>query len=407
MASFSGGASGKTKKLPTGKSLTAATSKANNAYKKQTSVVSGIQTKIKANQKIIDKADDFLNKTNGYKAANDAYKSQVSKVSSLETKLSKAKSSSTKKTLKNEIKEAKAKQTSAYKSLTAIKKSSDAKKQFTAKTSATKKNKSYAKTLKAAKAKQKKLKTNLDALKAKQKSEAAAALKKLQAKNQARINAKIKAQAGKLLKPQTAVWRADLKTDTVVFLGEISPTETNDADGPTNAVDSGDPRTNYLIRSGKTLSGTYYLFGTGGTDSDSRWANVDKHYDSLQKWQRWGLEVCIRGFSKWKHGYMTSIGKVSENKDIGAVQLSISFSYKKPANLVYRQKKTKAKSKGKKTTKSGKKSTSSKTAKSHTIKSGDTYSALAKKYGVSVSSLEKANKYPARSLPIGKKLIIK
>ncbi|WP_313150944.1 LysM peptidoglycan-binding domain-containing protein [Lysinibacillus capsici] len=40
----------------------------------------------------------------------------------------------------------------------------------------------------------------------------------------------------------------------------------------------------------------------------------------------------------------------------------------------------------------------------HTVKKGDTYSALAKKYGVTVASLQKLNGYDPRKIPIGAKL---
>lgn len=40
----------------------------------------------------------------------------------------------------------------------------------------------------------------------------------------------------------------------------------------------------------------------------------------------------------------------------------------------------------------------------HTVKKGDSYSSLAKKYGVSVASLQKLNGYDPRKIPIGAKL---
>ena len=43
-------------------------------------------------------------------------------------------------------------------------------------------------------------------------------------------------------------------------------------------------------------------------------------------------------------------------------------------------------------------------ATTHTVKKGDTYSSLAKKYGVTVASLQKLNGYDPRKIPIGAKL---
>lgn len=43
----------------------------------------------------------------------------------------------------------------------------------------------------------------------------------------------------------------------------------------------------------------------------------------------------------------------------------------------------------------------------HTVKSGDTYSGLAKKYGTTVAKLREWNKYPDRQIPVGSKLRVK
>lgn len=57
--------------------------------------------------------------------------------------------------------------------------------------------------------------------------------------------------------------------------------------------------------------------------------------------------------------------------------------------------------------KAGRKQTENKKsikATTHIVKKGDTYSSLAKKYGVSVDSLQKLNGYDSRKIPIGAKL---
>lgn len=57
--------------------------------------------------------------------------------------------------------------------------------------------------------------------------------------------------------------------------------------------------------------------------------------------------------------------------------------------------------------KAGRKQTENKKgikATTHTVKKGDTYSSLAKKYGVTVASLQKLNGYDPRKIPIGAKL---
>lgn len=396
------------RKMPTGKALEAEIKKAKKRYEAELNAVNKIQTAIKKNQKTIDKANDYLAKTNGYNAAKDTLTAAEKKVTALEKKIAATKDKTTKKKLTEQLKTAKKTVKTVEADLEKIKKSTTAQKEFSALKKAKAHNTAYAKTLKAAKKKLATRKKQYQGILKVRKQEKAAALKALQKKNQASINAKIKAQTGKMLKPQTAIWRADLKTDSVCFLGEVSPTESNDADGPTNAIDNADPRTNYLRRSSKTLSGTYYLMTTGGTDRLSRWANLDKHFDSLQKWQLWGLELCVRGFSKWKHVYMTNISKVSENKDRTGLQLNITFNYKKTATLVYRKKKSKTNGKGTTTRKSGT-SSKSKTAKTkgHTLKAGDTLWGLAKKYGTTVSALRKANPKVSKTMAVGQKLVIK
>lgn len=49
----------------------------------------------------------------------------------------------------------------------------------------------------------------------------------------------------------------------------------------------------------------------------------------------------------------------------------------------------------------------SSTAVYHTIKKGDTYWGLSRKYGTSISQLRKWNKWPDRAIPIGKKARVK
>ncbi|WP_341320822.1 phage baseplate protein [Solibacillus sp. FSL H8-0523] len=46
-------------------------------------------------------------------------------------------------------------------------------------------------------------------------------------------------------------------------------------------------------------------------------------------------------------------------------------------------------------------------AATHIVKKGDTYSTIAKKYGVTISSLQKLNKYDPRKIPIGVKLRVR
>ncbi|EEI19974.1 hypothetical protein HMPREF0497_1228, partial [Lentilactobacillus buchneri ATCC 11577] len=104
-------------------------------------------------------------------------------------------------------------------------------------------------------------------------------------------------------------------------MGEADPSETNDQDVPTYEVDNADTRTNYSVRNSKQLSGTYYLYGKSISDCDTQ-------YEILQGWARKGVEVVVKGFSKWAHCYLSSVGKTANtagNKN--SLQLSLTFTY--------------------------------------------------------------------------------
>jgi len=380
-------------KMPkTDKQLKKAIQKAQKNYNTDVTHDSHIKKEITDQKKIIDTANDYLNKTNGYRAANDAYNQATKNVATLEEKLKKAKKNK-KKDIEKSLKSAKKDQKSAFKDMDKIKKSASGQKQFDALAKAEKKLAALRKSKTASKTAKDNAKKKLDKLK-KQKAARDKKAKAAKAKkNKASINKKIKDQSKKFLAPQTALYRADYSSSQVFFLGEISPDESDSADTPSYPVDSADPRTNYSRRSSKTLSGTYWLVSEKkAKTANQRWANLDKQFETLQKWQRFGYEVAIRGFSRWKHVYISSIDKVGQNQDLTGMQLSISFTYAMKANVVMRQKKSKTKSKGKAKTASGStRKSNPKTPKVHVVKSGDTLWDISRKYKVSLSTLIKNN----------------
>lgn len=75
----------------------------------------------------------------------------------------------------------------------------------------------------------------------------------------------------------------------------------------------------------------------------------------------------------------------------------------------YIKKKTKKKTSGKKTVKSnkGKAGTGKALKKYHTVKPGENYSIIAKKYGTTIAALRKLNKWPDRSIPAGGRMRVK
>jgi len=368
---------------------------------KWTSKVSDISSKIRSTQASInkyktqeDKANDTLNKKNGYKSAKEAYDHIVSEVAADKKSLAKTKSSSTKKTLKAKIKTLSGQQKDAYKALTKIANSSSYGSAAKNLSEALKKLKTLNNTLSNLKTTKSKYSGYLKMykqVKGERDSKAKAAAK---AKVASKIKAKIKANAAlppdkKAITGKTAIYRADKKSSTVWFLGEQEPSEANTQDVPTQPVDRGDPRARYSRRSSKTLTGTYYLFGTEEHSLDAR-------FNKFQKWALHGYELQVRGFSKFAHARITEVDKTQFYGN--ALKMSINFTYILPQKVGYTKRKKKVVAK--KTTKGG--DGKNKTKKLYvTSKAGTTYWGIAQKKKVSVKSLEKMNKWPARKIPIG------
>lgn len=203
-------------------------------------------------------------------------------------------------------------------------------------------------------------------------------------KNLKSINSKIKKADEVLGQPKSALYLADLSSDQIIFFGEFDATETNTAETPSQPVDNADPRTNYSRRTDKTVSCSAYLYAEDNSSPEARRADLESQFNMFQKWQLWGRELTLRGSSYWKHVYIQSISKSTDNKDQNVLKLNLTFSYRKIAKVTY----SKKKSKGKKTPKSGSASRQDpRRNKVHHMKAGDNIYRVAKKYGVSVSKL--------------------
>lgn len=198
------------------------------------------------------------------------------------------------------------------------------------------------------------------------------------------INSQIK-KANKISgQPKSAIYLADLSSDQVIFFGEFDATETNAAETPSQPVDNSDPRTNYSRRTDKTVTCTAYLYAQDNSSVKARQSDLEAQFNAFQKWQLWGRELTLRGSSYWKHVYIQSISKTTENKDQNVLKLNLTFSYRKIAKVTY----SKKKSKGKKTPKSGSASKHDpRRNRVHHMKVGDNIYRVAKKYGTSVNKL--------------------
>lgn len=384
----------------TDKQLSTQLSKSKAKVKNDASKITSTQSTITKQQKVIDSADDYLKKQNGYSTRKAAYDSVTKQIASQEKLLAKAKKASTKKSIQAKINSLKKTQKSAYSDLKKVTNSTGYQKQLKKQSSARTKLKSAKTKLTNLKKLKKTDKKAYDEYKKEDAKRKAAAKKKKQKANLSKIQSKIKEHKKQPLVGQTAIYRADLMSSAVYFLGEVQPTETNTNEVTSIGVDNSDPRAGKSTRTGKELSGTYYLFGKD-------YAAVSKQFAAIQKLQRTDTEFVIRGFSNWNHAKISSISKtVSGVPRDNALELSITFTYVKQAKILYAKKK-KPKSKKKGATKGSKKTGNGKSKyRSYTVRSGDTYWDLARKYKTTVATLTKLNGSRFKTMFPGHKLKI-
>ncbi|WP_203648887.1 hypothetical protein [Secundilactobacillus yichangensis] len=360
------------------------------------------QSKIDKYQDQLDKANDELGKKNGYNDAKEAYTQVDKQLAAAQKALSSAKDKSKVKTLKTKIKSLTNQKKDAYKNL--LKKSSSESKTQKSMTEALNKLGTLKKNL----AKEKGSKTSnasyASLYKKEQEKRKAAAFAELQKKNAASIMKQITAQEARVNAGnagKTSIYLTDKSKDTVFFFGEKEPSETDSNDVDSHAVDNGDPRSRYSRRNSKELTGTYFLFGKD-------FADIDKKFDAFQKWQRYGYEVTVRGFSRWGHAQISQIVKGTVHQN--AIEVSITFDYAKKGEIMFKRKKAKSGSSKSKNNNKGPKTKSTGSSKSTrkyiTVKSArDTMWALSVAKKVSLKSVEKLNpKLVPTQLHVGDKI---
>lgn len=355
--------------------------------------ISSLKNDIDKQQKVVDKTDDYLSKASGYNDQKAAYDAKAKELADEQAKLAKA-SKKDKKAIEAKIKGLKKDKASITTTIKKITSSAGYSKYWnqrkTAKNNISQDKGTISKKNAKKKNDKKTAKKYTDAYSAKKAKTKAKLVKKNSAAIQNKIK-KAKSATGINAGYTTAVYRADCKTSRVFMLGEVDPNENNDQNHVTHSVDAKDSRITHGSRSSKQLSGTYYLKGNS-------FREMDNLYAILQGWQRKNIELVIRGFSRWNHAYISSIGKTTLYKN--ALTLPVTFDYELRAHI-------KSAKKSKKKTiaaASPKKGTSKSTKKTVTIKSGMTYWWVAQHYNVSISWLEKHNKWSARSIPIGAKV---
>ena len=361
------------------KKLTSALNSAKAKRNADAAKITSINKSITSKQKIIDKVDDYFQNVSQYNANKEAYDAKEKLIDRLDKQLKKTKSKSKQKKIKGGIKSAKTDAAKAAKTMKTIAASKGYRTEYAKKIRAWAAIKNLKKTRTSYAARKKSATGIYTALKRERDNRKATAFNNLQNKNSNTITKKI--NKNKKIKwsnnvGHTAIYRADLKTSRVFFLAEQQPSETNDSNVAQYPVDNSDPRTNYQQRSSRTLTGTYMIFG-------DTFAKADDQYSILQNWARKGVEVVVKGFSHWTHGYLQSVGKSRDTPYKNAIALTITFNYAQKAKISYKKK-----TKGKRDTKKG----NSKRARNMvTIKSGMSLYVIAKHYGVKVSELKKRN----------------
>lgn len=197
-------------------------------------------------------------------------------------------------------------------------------------------------------------------------------------------------------KGHTMIYRTDMQDSRVFELIETSPTETGTNDVATKPIDGGQVETNFIAQSSIEYSATFYLRGKDFNDCDNK-------YKQLLDWS-YQYELTVDGFSRWKHAYITSIAKSTDNTiNSNGMIISITFSYARQAQIKYK-KVTKGKTKHKAGAKKSSGSRKGKKGRYITVKPGMTYSQISKKTGTSLSSLIKMNKWKSSNLPVGAKV---
>jgi len=178
-----------------------------------------------------------------------------------------------------------------------------------------------------------------------------------------------------------AIYQSDGSDSTIIY---IAPTETESEDTSSNItsypVDTGSPRSNYARISGKQVSISGII--TGKTRAEA----LQKFY-TLRTWNSRHYELTYKGNVYYKHLMISDLQQKFDKLEDN-LQVSITFQFVYAANITTTKKKT-----HKKSSKSSKTTAGSRNKKytALTVKSGDTLWGLSKRYGKSVSWLQKVN----------------
>lgn len=132
---------------------------------------------------------------------------------------------------------------------------------------------------------------------------------------------------------------------------------------------------------------------------------VETLVQKLQAIEFEGKLITYEGRRIYKNMFVSGLTIKANSGVMNGYRFSLTLTEVRIGQSSYVKPKVKAVTASK--AKAGRKQTENKKsikATTHTVKKGDTYSSLAKKYGVTVASLQKLNGYDPRKIPIGAKL---
>lgn len=179
-------------------------------------------------------------------------------------------------------------------------------------------------------------------------------------------------------------------------IANIQESFTNTVNVTSYPMEKGLPITDGVQRQPKTFSIAGKILAKNNSEAK-------KIYAALEKKQNAGTLVTYVGRTTAKNVIITSMSPSYDSTVGNGMNISIDLQEIKIAKSPYVKKKTTKKKGGKKP-----KSNTKKTKKVyHKTRRGDTYWGLSKKYGTSIATLRKWNKYPDRKIPIGVKLRVK
>lgn len=169
----------------------------------------------------------------------------------------------------------------------------------------------------------------------------------------------------------------------IVFFAPVNTeSESNSSSATSYAVDKGAPRKDYIRFNSKTVS-------IDGLISDTETESAHQKWVRLRTWHSYHRELTFKGDIYYKHLMITQLDRQFTGYK-NTMQVSITFTFMRAAEITTSTKNKK----NAKTSKSSKTVAGNRNKKytSITIKKGDTLWGLSKRYGKSVSWLQRVNK---------------